>query len=98
MDVVRRKGSSVSIRGRPPCQVRGGVAVEPARLLAGEHGMTRAIAVLDLAERIEITPYAVITRADRHLSPTVRLFHAEICSLIESGRDFACQGAVLQAV
>jgi hypothetical protein len=42
--------------------------------------MTRAIAVLDLAERIEITPYAVITRADRHLSPTARLFHAKICS------------------
>jgi hypothetical protein len=60
--------------------------------------MTQAVGVLDLAERIEITPYAVITRAGRHLSPTARLFHAEICALIENGRGFARHGAVLQGV
>lgn len=69
------------------------VAEEVAYLLAGERGMTRAIAVLDLAERIEITPYAMIARADRHLSPTAQLFYAEISRLIESGRGFAPRGA-----
>ncbi|MGF1630821.1 MAG: LysR family transcriptional regulator [Kiloniellaceae bacterium] len=67
------------------------VAEEAARLLAGERGMTRAITALDLAERIEITPYAMIARADRHLSPTARLFYEEICTLIEGGRGFAPQ-------
>lgn len=64
------------------------VAEEAAQLLAGEDGMSRAITVLDLAERIEISPYAMIARADRHLSPTARLFYEEICSLIEVGRGF----------
>ena len=68
------------------------VAEEVACLLAGEGGMSRAIAVLDPAERIEITPYAMIARADRHLSPTARLFYAEIARLIESGRGFAPRG------
>lgn len=70
------------------------VAEEVAYLLAGEQGMTRAIAVLDPAERIEITPYAMIARAERHLSPTARLFYAEISRLIESGRGFAPRGAL----
>jgi DNA-binding transcriptional LysR family regulator len=67
------------------------VAEEAAWLLAGERGMTRSIIALDLAERIEITPYAMIARADRHLSPTARLFYEEICILIEGGRGFAPQ-------
>lgn len=74
------------------------VAEEAARLLAGDTGMAPAVGVLDLAERIEITPYAVITRAGRHLSPTARLFHAAICALIEGGRGFAVEGARLQGV
>jgi hypothetical protein len=74
------------------------VAEEVAFLLAGERGMTRAIAVLDLAERIEITPYAMIARADRHLSPTARLFYAEISRLIESGRGFAPRSAPREPV
>lgn len=69
------------------------VAEEAATLLAGERGMTRAIAALDLDERIEIMPYAMISRADRHLSPTAGLFYAEICALIERGRGFAPHAA-----
>lgn len=34
----------------------------------------------------------MIARADRHLSPTARLFYAEIAKLIESGRGFAQRG------
>lgn len=67
----------------------GPVAEEAARLLTGGRGMAPAAATLDLAERIEIPPYAVITRAGRHLSPTARLFYAEICALIEAGQGFA---------
>ena len=67
------------------------VAEEAAWLLAGERGMTRSITALDLAERVEIPPYAMIARADRHLSPTARLFYEEICILIEGGRGFAPQ-------
>ena len=58
------------------------VSAEAARLLAADSGLTHAIAVLDLAERIEISPYAMITRADRHLSPTASLFYEEITGLI----------------
>jgi len=74
------------------------VAEEAARLLAGDSGMAPAVGVLDLAERIEITPYAVITRAGRHLSPTARLFHAEICALIDGGRGFMAEGTRLQGI
>jgi DNA-binding transcriptional LysR family regulator len=74
------------------------MAEEAAYLLAGERGMTQAIAVLDLDERIEITPYAMIARADRHLSPTARLFYGEICKLIEGGRGFAPRGVLREPV
>ena len=58
------------------------VSEEAARLLAADCGLTHAITVLDLAERIEISPYAMITRAGRHLSPSASLFYEEICGLI----------------
>jgi hypothetical protein len=54
-----------------------------ARLIAGDQGLSHAVTTLDLAERIEISPYAMITRADRHLSPTAKLFYEEICGLID---------------
>jgi len=69
------------------------VAVEAARLLVAEGGMSQAVTSLDLDERIEIPPYALIARADRHLSPTARLFYEEICTLIETGRGFVAPSA-----
>jgi DNA-binding transcriptional LysR family regulator len=59
------------------------VSAEVARLIAGDQGLSHAVTTLDLAERIEISPYAMITRADRHLSPTAKLFYEEICGLID---------------
>lgn len=67
------------------------VAEEAAALLAGPRGLTPAVAVLDLAEHIEISPYAMITRADRHLSPTATLFYEEIGHLIAGQGQGAAQ-------
>lgn len=69
------------------------VSRESARLLAVDSGLSHAIAVLDLAERIEISPYAMITRADRYLSPTATLFYEEIGALI-AGQAGAVPGGL----
>jgi len=59
------------------------VSEEAARLLAGARGLTPTVTMLDLAGHIEISPYAMITRVERHLSPTARLFYDEICALTD---------------
>ncbi len=71
------------------------VSDESASLLAGTPGLSQAVTLLDLAERIEVSPYAMITRAGRHLSPTASLFYEEIGRLIDGqaeGRSAARQG------
>jgi DNA-binding transcriptional LysR family regulator len=69
------------------------VSEEAARLLAGRRGITGTVTLLDLAERIEISPYAMITRVDRHLSPTAKLFYEEICALVEGQGGRAASAA-----
>ncbi|WP_193369647.1 LysR family transcriptional regulator [Pelagibius marinus] len=71
------------------------VSDETGALLAGTPGLSPAVTLLDLAERIDVSPYAMITRAGRHLSPTASLFYEEIGRLIDDqaeGRVAARQG------
>lgn len=60
------------------------VSEEVAQLLAGSPGLSPAVRPLDLAEHIEVSPYALITRVGRHLSPTASLFYEAIARFIDT--------------